>query len=187
MAMDGMAAENGGADEAAQVANGECGARDEAAEPRGGRLLDALKRVPKAALRSVLGKDLGGRAWREARGRTASGGARDISDREIVEGLIGHLSRTAARTLTKEGRMARSIRLCATYADGYVSEGWRRLSGLTQDAGEIFEESRMVYEEWPHRAVPAVHLELRVGSVAAEAEAERAEARFGIAGAVGAA
>src|SRR5579885_1600266 len=87
----------------------------------------------------------------------------------------------------KEGRMARSIRLCATYADGYVSEGWRRLSGLTQDAGEIFEESRMVYEEWPHRAVPAVHLELRVGSVAAEAEEERAEARFGIAGAVGAA
>jgi len=187
MVMDGVAVENGGAEHEAFLANGECGPSDEAAEPRGGWLVDALRGVPKAALRAVLGKDLGGRAWREARGRTASGGARDINDREIVEGLIGHLSRTAARTLTEEGRMARSIRLCATYADGYVSEGWRRLSGLTQDAGEIFEESRMVYEEWPRRAAQMVHLELRVGSVAAEAETERAEARFGIARAVGAA
>jgi hypothetical protein len=143
--------------------------------------------VPKAALRAVLGKELGGRAWQEARGSEISGIAQNVNDLEIVEGLIGHLSRTASRTLSEERRLARSIRLHATYADGHVSEGWRRLSGLTQDAGEIFEESRMVYEEMPRREAQVVNLELRVGSVAAEVEAERAEARFGIVGAVGAA
>lgn len=152
-----------------------------------GRLLDALRGVPKAALRAVLGKELGGRAWRGARRGMANGMARDVSDREIVEGLIGHLSRTAARTLREEGRMARSVRLYATYADGTVNGGRRRLSGITQEAAEIFEESRILYEGLAKRAAQVVNLELRVGSVAAEIEAEQVRPRFSTAEAVGAA
>jgi len=153
---------------------------------RGGRLLDALRGVPKSALRTVLGKELGSRAWREARGGTASGMAQGVSDWEIMEGLIGHLSRTAARTLREEGRMARSVRLYATYADGRVSGGWRRLNGITQEAAEIFEESRSVYESLAKGTAQVVNLELRVGSVAAEVDAERARPRFGMAEAIGA-
>lgn len=150
--------------------------RVQAVVPGGGNgaLLRSLRGVPKAALRAVLGKELGERAWRKARGPLEVGP--ELRDDEVVEGLIAHLSRLAARTLREEARQARSVSLYATHADGTACSGSRRLSGLTQDPGVLFEESRILYQRLPRHAAQLANLELRVSSIAAETLEERAVA-----------
>ena len=141
-----------------------------------GALLRSLRGVPKAALQAVLGKELGERAWQKARGPVEA--VAELHDEEVVEGLIAHLSRLAARTLREEARQARSVSLYATHADGTVCSGNRRLSGLTQDPAVLFEEGRILYERLPKRAAQLANLELRVSSIAAETLAERSEAAW---------
>jgi hypothetical protein len=73
-------------------------------------LVSQLRGVPKGALKTVLGKELGARIWRQARGKTAAEEG-TVRDAEVVAGLIGHLSQLAAEELRKNERQAKFVRL----------------------------------------------------------------------------
>ena len=104
----------------------------EAAGSRG--LVSRLRGVPKGALKTVLGKELGTRAWQEVRGRVDSG---TVPDGEIVAGLMRHLSQRAADELRANDRQAKFVRLTVCYQDGGSVSDRARLPGLTQEASDI--------------------------------------------------
>jgi hypothetical protein len=99
-----------------------------------GGLVSRLRGVPKGALKTVLGKELGTRAWQEVRGRVDSG---TVPDGEIVAGLMRHLSQRAAEELWANDRQAKFVRLTVCYQDGGSVSDRARLPGLTQEASDI--------------------------------------------------
>ena len=117
-------------------------------------IVKRLQGVPKGALKTVLGKDLGARAWRQARGNAAEGEA-EVSDNEVAAGLIGHLSKRAAYELLRSNRQGKFVRLTAWYQDGGSESGRIRLAGLTQDAGDLFEGAHELFMSFVR---PAGHL-----------------------------
>jgi hypothetical protein len=131
----------------------------EAGGPQG--LVAQLRGVPKGALKTILGKDLGARIWQQARGKTA---AEDeaVQDGEVVAGLIEHLSRQAAQELRKNGRQAKFVRLTVWYQDGSSASERARLAGLTQDADEIREAAVRLFRGFEHPAgqVSSVNLDV---------------------------
>jgi len=99
-------------------------------------LVSRLRGVPKSALKTVLGKELGERAWRHARGRARWPEA-SIADEEMVAGLIRHLGQQAAGELAKAGKQAKYVRLTVWHQNGQSESARCRLAKLTQNAAEI--------------------------------------------------
>jgi hypothetical protein len=126
-----------------------------------GRLVSRLRGVPKGALRAVLGKELGTRAWQQARGN-AGLGEPAVPDAEIVAGLIRHLSQRAADELKRNDRQAKFVRLTVWYQDGSSASEQVRLSGLTQEASDILEAAMRLLAnfEQPAGCVSSVNLDI---------------------------
>lgn len=110
-------------------------------------LVDSLRGVPKAALRTVLGNEIGKRAWKAATAtsRTAPGEP-GVSDQEIVTALLAHLSRRAGAKLQRERRRALVVSLCLQRADGSLLSGRTRMARATDDWIEILVEAENLYE-----------------------------------------
>jgi hypothetical protein len=110
-------------------------------------LVEALRGVPKAALRTVLGNELGKRAWDAAAGGSSRGTVKTaVSDDEIVAALLVHLSRRAAESLERERRRALVVSLSLECADGGVIHGRLRLAGPTSDGMELLSGVQALYE-----------------------------------------
>jgi hypothetical protein len=92
--------------------------------------------VPKGALKAVLGRELGERAWRHARGRVRWPES-EIREEEVVAGLVRHLSLRASEELRKAGRGAKFVRLTVWLRGARSTSGRTRLPLLTQEAGDI--------------------------------------------------
>jgi hypothetical protein len=109
-------------------------------------MLEGLRGVPKAALRSVLGKELGTRTWAAA--RTGRGNCPDqtlVRGEEIIVALLGHLSRRAADSLTKERRRALVLSLTITCTSGASLSSRQRLARATDAWAEIHREAESLF------------------------------------------
>ena len=140
-------------------------------KPQGHQLGDLLARlcgVPKGALKTVLGKELGVRAWRQAR-RKAHSAESTVSDREIATGLLRHLSQKAADALTKNERQAKFVRLAIRYQDGRSASARTRLPGLTQDPAEILACAMQLFATFtgPPSLIHSVNLEVSAPATSA--------------------
>jgi hypothetical protein len=126
-----------------------------------GGLVSRLRGVPKGALKAVLGKELGVRAWEQARGK-AGACEEAVRDAEIVTGLIRHLSQRAAEELKTNDRQAKFVRLTVCYQDGSSASERARLPGLTQESGEILEAAARLFAgfERPAGQVSSVNLDV---------------------------
>lgn len=136
-------------------------------------LVSQLRGVPKGALKTVLGKELGARIWRQARGKTAAeDGA--VQDGEVVAGLIGHLSRLAAEELRKNERQAKFVRLSVWYQDGSAASERTRLAGLTRDSAEILAAAVRLFERFGQSAgqVSSVNLDVTAAASTTNAASE---------------
>jgi hypothetical protein len=108
-------------------------------------LIAQLSGVPKAVLKTVLGDQLGQSAWQQLRASPAVPD-RAVSDRDIVIGLIGHLSRLAANHLKSNGRVGKFIRLTVWHRDSTAATLRMRLPRLTHDASTIAQCAVSLYE-----------------------------------------
>jgi nucleotidyltransferase/DNA polymerase involved in DNA repair len=136
-------------------------------------LVSQLRGVPRGALKTVLGKELGARIWRQARGKTAAADGA-VRDAEVVAGLIGHLSRLAAEELRKNERQAKFVRLTVWYQDGSSASERARLAGLTQDAAEILAAAVRLFERFEQSPgqTNSVNLDVTAGASATNAASE---------------
>ena len=132
-------------------------------------LLDELAGVPRPALQTVFGKDLGRRVWENAR---RAGSA--VADEEIVGGMIAHMSRRAGETLRANGRKAKAIGLRLVYADGVAMLRRMRLARPTSDAGELLAAGMELLGQAETRCAAVASVKLKVTSVHAEAVTEGA-------------
>jgi len=140
-------------------------------------LVSRLRGVPKGALKAVLGKELGTRAWQQARGKARlSEGA--VPDAEIVAGLIRHLSRRAADELRANDRQAKFVRLTVRYQDGSSASARTRLPGLTQEASEILEAAVRLCGDFerPAGQVSSVNLDVTAAASDVASAASRVPA-----------
>jgi nucleotidyltransferase/DNA polymerase involved in DNA repair len=149
----------------------------------GERMVRELQGVPKTALQTVFGKALGQRIWLQARrtpplpAETApvSGAGPHLtpfgpSDGEIVQGMIGYLSRRAGETLRLEQRQAKTIGLRLVYADGAARMYRLRLARPSSDAREIAAAASELFQRCERRAdAPLESIDLTASSVQAEA------------------
>ncbi|HXL22224.1 MAG TPA: hypothetical protein VOA78_07155 [Candidatus Dormibacteraeota bacterium] len=136
-------------------------------------LVSQLRGVPKGALKTVLGKELGARIWREARGKSA---VKEVAvpDAEVVAGMIHHLSQQAAEELRKYGRQAKFVRLTVCYQNGNSASERARLPGLTQDASEMLAAAMLLFErfEQPAGQVSSVNLDVTAAASATNAASQ---------------
>ena len=147
----------------------------EAAGLRG--LVSRLRGVPKGALKAVLGKELGVRAWEQARGKMGRV-EEAVRDCEIVTGLIRHLSQRAADELRTNDRQAKSVRLTVCYEDGSTASERARLPGLTREASELFDCATRVFAgfERPAGQVNSVNLDVTAAASDVASAASRVPA-----------
>jgi hypothetical protein len=153
-------------------------------------LLGELRRVAKPALQAVFGKGLGRRIWQQARrpvgsseSKTAAesspeGPARvvDVTDGEIVGGMIGYVSRCAAETLTRNRRQAKAIGLRLVYMDGTTTVARTCLVRPTSDAEELHVAAMALFGEKEARGVGVASVDLRVRTVQTASVRERSKA-----------
>ena len=132
-------------------------------------LLDELAGVPRPALQTVFGKDLGRRVWENAR---QAGSA--VADEEVVGGMIAYVSRKAGETLRANGRKAKAIGLRLVYADGVAMLRRMRLARPTSDAGELLAAGMELLGQAEMRYAAVASVKLKVTSVHAEAVTEGA-------------
>jgi hypothetical protein len=136
----------------------------------GFRMVEELRGVPKAALRSIFGKTFGGRIWMRTRDRAvhrmAADARREVSDREVREGLVKYLSKQAAATLEAKGRLAVFVELKIAYEDGEVISVGGLLERPTFTAGEICEAAIGMLERVPARCSIAKSMNLSTRTIA---------------------
>jgi hypothetical protein len=126
--------------------------------------------VPKPALQTVFGEDLGRRIWERA--RHSSGG--DVGDAEILGGMIEYVSRRAGEALRRNARQAKAIGLRLEYADGVATLNRMRLARPTSDAGELLAGVMELLRLVEPRGVAVASVDLKVTSVQTEVVTERA-------------
>src|ERR1700690_121371 len=112
-------------------------------------MVGELSGVPRPALQTVFGKDLGRRIWAQGRPTTAAG----IADEEIIGGMIEYVSRRAGEALRRNGRQARAIGLGLEYADGVATLHRMRLARPTSDAGELLAAAMELFGQAEARGV----------------------------------
>jgi hypothetical protein len=137
----------------------------------GNGLADELEGVPRPALQTVFGKELGRQIWEGAR-RTGSA----VVDEEIVGGMIAYVSRRAGEALRANGRQAKAIGLRVEYMDGVATLHRMRLARPTADAAELLETAMELFGRPEARCVAVASVKLSVTSVHAEAVTEGAGA-----------
>src|SRR5262249_16429673 len=91
------------------------------------------------------GPELGQRVWQQLRSMPALPPAA-VSDREIVLGLIRHLSRQAAGELKKADRMGKFVRLTIWHRDGTSATQRKRLAILTRAPDLIAESAIFLFD-----------------------------------------
>jgi hypothetical protein len=148
--------------------------------------------VPKDTLRTVFGPLLGWRIWAQARRRqsvanpaivpdsttrphaeSAAGPPADVSDSDIIVGMIGYVSRRAAHTLNRNRREAGAIRLTLVYIDGVVRTDRTRLARPTSDAAEICASATDLFQRGQPRDVALESVNLVTTAAQTEAVLER--------------
>jgi hypothetical protein len=135
----------------------------------GDGLVDDLGGVPRPALQTVFGKELGRRIWENAR---RAGSA--VPDEEIVGGMIAYVTRRAGEALRANGRQAKAIGLRVEYADGVANLHRVRLARPTSDGVELREAALELFGRAEARGATVVSVKLNVTSVHAEVVSERA-------------
>jgi hypothetical protein len=141
-----------------------------AAVGRGGGMVEELGGVPRPALQTVFGKELGRRIWERARHFADCG----VADEEILGGMIEYVSRRAGEALLKNGRQAKAIGLRLEYADGVATLHRIRLARPTSDGREILAAAMELFGGAEARGVMVESVDLKVTSVETEAVSERA-------------
>jgi nucleotidyltransferase/DNA polymerase involved in DNA repair len=144
-------------------------------------MLSRLRGVPKAALEAIFGRSLGARIWAESRGPISHeaqrrGGARtalrndqgQVSDLEIVVGMIEYLARQAAVTLRDCGRQAKAIGLQVTYEDGEVTLQRSSLFAATTDETRLADAAKELLCKSGRRSLNVESVDLTLTSVEAE-------------------
>jgi len=154
------------------------------AEPRGGAaepgalavvrrrdsMVDELGGVPRQALETVLGKDLGRRIWESSRHFAGD----EVPDEDIVGGMIEYVTRRAGEALRASWRQAKAIGLRVEYTDGVATLYRMRLARPTSDAAELLEATMELFGRAEARSVAVASVKLNVTSVHAEAVTEGA-------------
>lgn len=163
-------------------------------------LLPEFRGIPKAALRTVFGKELGQQIWKLARatGPQAKDAAEDpaqdaetpvapvptkhaappaaaasgLADAEIVRGMIGYVSRRAAETLALHKRQAKAIGLKLAYSDGVVSTQRTRLARPTSDSHELAAAAIDLFYAFEPRDVALESINLTTTTLQTEAVAD---------------
>jgi hypothetical protein len=135
----------------------------------GDGLLDELGGVPRPALQTVFGKELGRRIWENAR---RAGSA--VADEEIVGGMIAYVTRRAGEALRANGRQAKAIRLRLEYVDGVATLHRVRLARATSDAAELLDAATELLGRAETRGAAVASVKLNVTSVYEEVVSERA-------------
>jgi len=175
-------------------------------------LAGELGGVPKPVLRTVFGKQLGGRIWelirqpRVPRTRRESPGsaepvcasapvrempcsgcskkmASDPVNGEILRGMIEYLSHRAADTLERNRRLARSVTLTLCYNDGSRQIGTSWLARPTNASAEICEAVGRLFCDLPASLASLAAINLTAGSVEAQPGMDVALLRSALAGA----
>ena len=134
-------------------------------------MVGELSGVPRPALQTVFGKDLGRRIWAQGRHSSAAAG---VADEEIIGGMIEYVSRRAGEALRKNGRQSRAIGLRLEYADGVATLLRMRLARPTSDAVELLAAAMELFGQAEARCVAVESVDLKVISVQAEVVTERA-------------
>jgi nucleotidyltransferase/DNA polymerase involved in DNA repair len=160
-------------------------------------LVPEFRGIPKAALRTVFGKELGQQIWRLARaarpqardaaqdpvndadmpvesvptkhGAPPAAAASGLADAEIVRGMIGYVSRRAAETLAQHKRQAKAIGLRLAYSDGVVSTQRTRLARPTSDAHELAAAAIDLFHAFEPRDVALESINLTTTTLQTEA------------------
>jgi hypothetical protein len=132
-------------------------------------MVDELGGVPRPALQSMFGRELGRRIWERA--HFARGG---VADEEILGGMIEHVSRRAGEALAKNGRQAKGIGLRLAYADGAATVHRMPLARATSDPGELLAAALELFARAEVRDVLVESVDLKVTSVRTDAAIERA-------------
>jgi nucleotidyltransferase/DNA polymerase involved in DNA repair len=152
-------------------------------------LVPEFRGIPKAALRTVFGKELGQQIWKLARaerlgaenaparseatpakhGVPAAAAASGLADAEIVRGMIGYVSRRAAETLAQHKRQAKAIGLRLAYSDGVVSTQRTRLARPTSDAHELAAAAIDLFHAFEPRDVALESINLTTTTLQTEA------------------
>ena len=144
-----------------------------------GGLFAKLRGVPKPVLRTVFGKALGAKIWKQGRQEAAESHAdrldefTPVSDSEIVAGMIEYVSGRAGETLRERGRRAKAIGLRIVYADGVSRMERTRLAWPTNDVREISAAAMALFRRSKeHRAIVEA-VDLTATSVQAERVRDR--------------
>jgi hypothetical protein len=134
------------------------------------RMVDELGGVPRPALETVFGKELGRRIWE--RSRHFSGD--EVPDEDIVGGMVEYVSRRAGEALRANWRQAKAIGLRVEYMDGVATLYRMRLARPTSDAAELLEAAMELFGRAEARCAGVASVKLNVTSVHAEAVTEGA-------------
>jgi hypothetical protein len=104
----------------------------------GGRgMSQALHGVPKSALETILGKDLGRRLWNQLRSPASARPTDGVPDSAVATAMLDYVSHEAAGALQKVGRRAKGLALNITYANGETTIARTRMAQATNLASEI--------------------------------------------------
>lgn len=136
----------------------------------GFRMAKELRGVPRAALQTVFGKELGRRIWEHARAEgvpTGTPPANRIPDAEISTGMVEYVSKQAAETLRERSRQAKAIALTVTYADGESRLVQTRLPRPTNEGDKIAEAATKLLGRLPTNGAQSIDLRVTSLEVAA--------------------
>jgi hypothetical protein len=104
----------------------------------GGRgMSQALHCVPKSALETILGKDLGRRLWNQLRSPASARPTDGVPDSAVATAMLEYVSHQAAGALQKAERQAKGLALTITYANGEKTITRTRMAQATNVANEI--------------------------------------------------
>ena len=139
----------------------------------GFRMAKELRDVPRPALQTVFGKELGRRIWEQARTQAVPAVTPPVSqvaDTEISAGMVEYVCAQAAATLRERGRQAKTIQLTVTYTDGESRLVQTRLARPTDEGDELAEATRELLDRLPSNGAWSVGLKLTSVEVAAVME-----------------
>ena len=136
----------------------------------GGRgMSQALHGVPKSALQTILGKDLGRRLWNQLRSPASARPTDGVPDSAVARAMLDYVGREAAGALQKAGRQAKGLALTITYANGETTIARTRMVQATNLASEIADAaSKLLHRVALHGAtIAAIRLSMNTVDAAA--------------------
>lgn len=155
------------------------------------RMLKDLDGVPKAVLRTMLGKVMGRRIWEQVRrskepARRADAGdatrlashlvgvGSEVTDTELVLAMIESVSRRAGEALRAHKREAKAIGLFLSYADGAATSESARLARPSADTSEISAAAIALFRSCRPREAALVSINLTTSTLQTDAASDPA-------------